>query len=109
MEFNWLHYLCSLRQFRQTKWSIFVHSPTLNVPYVHVHPRFDSILELCRTFPIGAQSDQRLLLPSEETLDHCLPIDHPSKSLIRLCYHLDGVSLAGKKWSVPFYSTFGGS
>ena len=40
----------SLRQFRVTKWSFFVHSTTRNAP--NVQPRLDSILELCRTFPI---------------------------------------------------------
>ena len=41
----------SLRQFWLTKWSFFVHSTTRNVPCVHL--RLDSILELCRTFPIA--------------------------------------------------------
>ena len=41
--------LFSLRQFRLTKVSFFVHSTTRNARYVHL--RLDSILELCRTFP----------------------------------------------------------
>ena len=36
--------------FRITKWSLFIHSTTHNAPYVH--PRLDSILELCPAFPI---------------------------------------------------------
>ena len=46
-----LQNLFSLSQFRLTKWSFFVHKTTRNVPYVH--PRLDSILELCRSVPIG--------------------------------------------------------
>ena len=38
------------------KWSFFVHSTTYNAPYVH--PRLDSILELCQTYPIGSDLDQ---------------------------------------------------
>ena len=38
----------SFRLFGLTKWSFFVHSTMRNAPYVH--PRLDSILELCRTF-----------------------------------------------------------
>ena len=41
----------SLRQVRLTKWSFFEHITTRNAHYVH--PRLDSILELCRpTFQI---------------------------------------------------------
>ena len=47
----------SLRQFRLTKWSFVVHSTTRNAPYVH--PKLDSNLELCRTFPIAWSSDMR--------------------------------------------------
>ena len=30
---------------------VHVHITSRNAPYVHVHPRLDSILELCRTIP----------------------------------------------------------
>ena len=33
----------------------FIHSTTRNAPYVHL--RLDSILELCRTFPINQNVD----------------------------------------------------
>ena len=46
-----LQYYFSLRQFQLIKWSFFEHSTTRNGPYVHL--RLDSILELCRTFPIA--------------------------------------------------------
>ena len=39
----------SIRQFRLTKWSFFVHSTTCTAPYIH--PSHDSILELWRSFP----------------------------------------------------------
>ena len=45
-----LQNLFSLLQFRLEKWSFFAHSTTRNVPYIH--PRLDSILELCRAFQI---------------------------------------------------------
>ena len=48
-----LQYVLSLRQFWLTKSSFFVHSTTRNAPYVH--PRLDSILKLCRTFPIPVE------------------------------------------------------
>ena len=35
----------------ETKWIVLVPITTRNAPYVY--PRLDSILELCRTFPIG--------------------------------------------------------
>ena len=44
-----LQNLFSLRQYQLKKWSFFVHSTTRDAPYVH--PRLDSILELCRRFP----------------------------------------------------------
>ena len=37
------------RAFQAKNLELFVHSTTRNVPYVH--PRPDSILELCKTFP----------------------------------------------------------
>ena len=40
--------LQNLRLFRLTKWSFFVHSTVRNAPYVH--PRLDSIIELCWIF-----------------------------------------------------------
>ena len=40
-----------LRKSRLTKWSRFEHSSRHNAPYVH--PRLDSILELCQTFLIA--------------------------------------------------------
>ena len=39
----------SLRQSR-LKWSFFIRNTMRNAPYVH--PRLDSILELCQTFQI---------------------------------------------------------
>ena len=48
-----LRNLFSLRQIQLTKWSFFVHSSTPNALYVH--PRLDSILELCWAFPIATK------------------------------------------------------
>ena len=45
MDFN----RANFPQFQLTKWSFFLQSTTHNAPYVH--PRLDSILEMCRTFP----------------------------------------------------------
>ena len=42
------------------KMSFFVHNTTRNAPYFHA--RFVSILELCRTFPIGHYNDKITLL-----------------------------------------------
>ena len=44
-----LHDQFSLGQFRLIKWSFSVHSITRNAPYVH--PRLDSLLDMCRAFP----------------------------------------------------------
>ena len=45
-----LQNLFSFPQLRLRKWSFFIHSTTRTAPYVH--PRLDSILELCRAFLI---------------------------------------------------------
>ena len=50
----------SLRQFWLIKLSFFVHSTTRIAHYVH--PRLDSILELCQTFPIVSVAAIKRLL-----------------------------------------------
>ena len=47
MDFNRAEPTFSLHKFGLTKWSLFVHS---NAPYVH--PRLDSVLQLCWAFQI---------------------------------------------------------
>ena len=54
MDFNKAEPTCSKTNFPFTKWSFFVHSATRIEPYVH--PSLNSILELCRTFPIVVKS-----------------------------------------------------
>ena len=44
-------YFFYLRPFGLINWSFFVNSNMRCSPYVH--PRHDSILEFCQTFPIG--------------------------------------------------------
>ena len=40
------------------------YSTTRNAPYVHVHPRLDSILELCHTFRIASAGGVRSVVLS---------------------------------------------
>ena len=43
----------SIRQFRLTKWSFFVHSRPTTRNAAYIHPSHHSILELWRIFPNG--------------------------------------------------------
>ena len=95
-----LQNLFSLRQFRLIKWSFFVHSTTRNAPYVH--QRLDSIVELCRTFPIDH------MCGSHNNTNHSSG-NHGNSSFN--CFnlwqayengppsaHLNGASLVGRRW-----------
>ena len=55
----------SLRQFKLTKWSFFLHSITRNAPYVH--PKLEVIPISCRNFQIVHVYVLNILLIRDET------------------------------------------
>ena len=50
-----------VRQFRLLKLSFFVHTCGTTRKVAYVHPRLDSILELCQTFPIEVHIMEKYL------------------------------------------------
>ena len=56
------------------------------VPYVH--PRLDSILELCRIFPNESHSCSNVADLDDGSMNHKLVVEHDSSSLLMLFHHV---------------------
>ena len=93
-----LQNLFSLRQFRQTKvfFSYVQCSTTRNAPYVHT--RLDSILELCRTFPIEQTSSTTLLL-------YVYPL-YTDSSVYLFCYNTRKIRIVRSTYVVIFQNNY---